>query len=180
MRPNPRDQILLEGERVSLRPLTIADAEEMLLFARDPEVTRYLPWSSNTDLTMVRSFLREQISRRHRNESLGFAVILRSTGAMIGSTDLMDLKRTKGEAEFGYILARPFWGNGLMTESALLTLDCGRSELNLKRIFAWADQENLASRRVLEKCGLSLSTTETRLVKGENRIYVRYDLNASR
>ena len=176
-RPNPRDKIRLESERLYLRPLAVEDAEEMLVFARDPEVTRYLPWSSNTDLSMVQAFLREQINRRRRNESLGFAALLRSTGAMIGSTDLMDLKRSKGEAELGYILARPYWNRGLMTEAALLTRDYGINEIGLTRLHAWADSENLSSCRVLEKIGMIQTASETRLVKGEERSYVRYDIS---
>lgn len=175
IRPNRRDSLRLESDRLILRPLAVEDAEEMLLFARDPEVTRYLPWSSNTDLSLVRSFLREQISRRRRNESLGFSVILRATGAMIGSTDLMDLKRTKGEAELGYILARPYWNQGLMTESARLTLNYALTELGLTHVHSWADGDNAASRRVLEKIGMAHTLTQTRLVKGEERPYVRYD-----
>ncbi|MEI6432238.1 MAG: GNAT family N-acetyltransferase [bacterium] len=177
-RPHRHDSVHLVSERLTLRPLALDDAEDMLLFARDPEVTRYLPWSPNADLSTVRTFLRDQVNRRRRNESLGLAVVLRATNAVIGSTDLMELKRIPGEAELGYILARPYWGQGMMTESARLTLAYGFSEMALSSIHAWADEENFASRKVLQKIGMAFVTTEQRVVKGDQRTYVRYQTSA--
>jgi ribosomal-protein-alanine N-acetyltransferase len=173
--PN-REDIVLLGERVLLRPLAARDADEMFVFASDPEVTKYLPWEAETNVAMVRGFLQDQVTRRRRGESVGFAVVHRETGVMIGSTDLMELKAVRGQAEIGYLLARSHWNQGLMTEAARLTLGYGFSALNLNRIIAWADEDNRASRRVLEKVGMTLSGSEYRFVKSERRPYVRLEI----
>ena len=99
---------------------------------------------------------------------------------MIGSTDLMDLKVVKGQAELGYLLAKPYWGIGLMTEAARLTIDFGFRCLKLKTIIAWADEENLASRRVMEKLGMERTGDERRIVKGVVRPYVCYSIQRAR
>lgn len=173
--PN-RENVLLEGPRVLLRPLAVADAEDMYAFASDPFVTRYLPWEPAPSADAVRPFLQDQVGRRKRGESLGFAIVDRATGAMVGSTDLMDLKAVRGQAELGYLIARPYWGQGWMTEAAALTADYGFREMNLGRLVAWADEENAASRRVMEKLGMRLAGAEVRTVKGEQRPYVRYEV----
>lgn len=173
--PN-REHIVLTGQQVLLRPLTVTDAEAMLVFASDPQVTRFLPWTPETNVETVRSFLADQVGRRKRGDALGFAVVSRETGVMIGSTDLMNLRAARGEAELGYLLHRDFWGRGVMTEAAHLTLSYGFEEMGLQRVYAWADQENQGSRRVLEKQGMQAALTEMRLVKGERRPYVCYEI----
>jgi [ribosomal protein S5]-alanine N-acetyltransferase len=171
-----RENVELEGDRVLLRALSLTDAEEMFPFVSDPEVTRFLPWEPAPNVETVHHFLQEQVLRRKRGDSLGFALILRETGRMIGSTDLMELKAVKGQAELGYLLARPYWGQGIMTEAATLTAAYAFRALNIGRLCAWADQENTGSRRVMEKLGMHLAGTEVRIVKNESRPYVRYEI----
>jgi RimJ/RimL family protein N-acetyltransferase len=177
------DDLILAGDRVLLRPLCVEDAEAMYAYACDPFVTRFLPWEPAPDVDSVRPFLRDQVRKRQRSQALGLAIILKATGQMIGSTDLMDLSfptvlRWHGpkRAELGYLLARPFWGQGIMTEAAGLTLGHAFGALGLTQIFAWADGENQGSLRVLEKLGMCTRGTEIRDIKGERRLYIRYEI----
>lgn len=176
-----RDDICLQGPRVRLRPIREEDAEAMFAYARDPEVTRFLPWEPAPDLESVRPFIVEQVARRRAGEALSLAIVLRETEQVIGSTDLMDLSRPRsGQAELGYLLARPYWGRGLMTEAAELTAGYGFGALGLARLIAFADAENLGSRRVLEKIGMRAQGSEMRAVKKENRLYIRYEMGQVR
>lgn len=167
----------LVGERVTLRPLREADAEAMFTFASDPQVTEFLPWYPSPDVEIVRGFIQQQVARRRRGDSLGLALLYKETGQMIGSTDIMHLKRgRKDTVEFGYILAREFWGLGLMSEAAALTVRYCFETLKRTTVVAWADNENNRSRRVLEKVGLRECGSEWREVKGVTRLYIRYEL----
>ena len=181
------DDLRLVGERVFLRPLCADDAPAMFDYACDPLVTRFLPWEPAPDVESVRPFLEDQVGKRRRGAALGLAVVLKETGQMIGSTDLMDLSfptvlkwHGPKRAELGYLLARPFWGQGIMTEAAGLTLGHAFGALGLTQIFAWADAENASSRRVLEKLGLCTRGSETREVKGARRLYIRYEIGQVR
>jgi len=164
------------GERVLLRPLTAGDAEAMFRIASDPEVVRFLPWSPTPSAEAARPYLVEQEGMRRRGEGLGLAVVLRETGEMVGSTQLMNLRAVRGQGEMGYLLDRAYWGRGMMTEAARLTLCHAFSVLRLSRVLAFADSENLGSRRVLERVGMREWGTEPRTVKGERRLYVRYEV----
>jgi [ribosomal protein S5]-alanine N-acetyltransferase len=171
------EDVVLEGGRIELRPLLAKDAEDMFAYVSDPDVTHYLPWEPALSVDSVRPFLIEQTGRRRRGESVGFSIFWKATGTMIGSTDLMDLKVIKGQAELGYLLSKSYWGLGLMTEAARLTINFGFECLKLKTIIAWADEENIASRRVMEKLGMERSGEERRIVKGVVRPYVCYAIN---
>ena len=170
----------LMGERVFLRPITMDDADGMFSCAGNADVTRFLPWEPAPNVESVRPFLTDQINRRKRGESLAFAILLKETGAFVGSTDLMKLQagHATGEAELGYILAAPFWGSGLMPEAARLTLQFAFGpHLLRKRVSAYADTENTRSCRVLEKLGMTRTGVETRTVKKEKRVYARYEIS---
>ena len=168
--------IELVGERVVLRPVELRDAEDMFPFVADIEVVRFLPWQPASELRGVKAFLEQQRSRRQSGESLAFSVILKETGRVIGSTDLMQLRARNKEVELGYILAREFWGQGFMTEAAALSRDYTFEVLKRQKLIAFADHENIGSRRVLEKIGLREVGSEWRTVKEISRLYVRYEL----
>jgi [ribosomal protein S5]-alanine N-acetyltransferase len=58
------------------------------------------------------------------------------------------------EIEVGYRFLKEHWGHGYATESAQASIDFAFDEVGLDRIVAVALETNIASRRVLEKCGL--------------------------
>ncbi len=177
-KPKPTDlpAISLIGERVLLRPVALRDAEDMFVFVADPQVVHFLPWQPAAELRGVKAFLEQQRERRRSGESLAFAIILQESKTVIGSTDLMQLQAENKEAELGYILAREFWGKGLMTEAAALSRDYAFKELRREKLLAFADHENIGSRRVLEKIGMREAGSEWRTVKEISRLYIRYEL----
>lgn len=169
---------VVEGERVRLRVLRESDAEAMWRIARDPVVTRFLPWEPMASPGSILPFIRDQEARRKRGDALCFAVLDKETNELIGSTDLVDMRRYMSTgAEIGYLLSRDYWGKGIMSEAAGLTAKYAFESLGLKRLVAFADVENRASRRVLEKLGMSQTDNEWRTVKNERRLYLRYEIS---
>ncbi|MEO1260481.1 MAG: GNAT family protein [Bacteroidota bacterium] len=59
-------------------------------------------------------------------------------------------------AELGYWLAEPFWGQGIMTRAVRLTVDYGFEHWDINRIYARPFGTNIASQKVLEKAGFIL------------------------
>jgi [ribosomal protein S5]-alanine N-acetyltransferase len=168
--------IELLGERVVLRPVELRDAEDMFVFVADAEVVRFLPWQTASELRGVEAFLEQQQSRRRSGESLAFSVILKESGKVIGSTDIMQLLARNKPVELGYILAREHWGKGLMTEAATLSRDFVFQTLKRQKLVAFADHENIGSRKVLEKIGMIEAGSEWRTVKEFSRLYICYEL----
>jgi len=73
---------------------------------------------------------------------------------LVGWNGLQYLPESE-ETEVGYLLARPLWGQGLATEGARVSLEFGFSELKCTTIIALAHPDNGASRRVMEKLGMT-------------------------
>jgi [ribosomal protein S5]-alanine N-acetyltransferase len=70
---------------------------------------------------------------------------------MIGLHPQKDVYRLS--AELGYWIGEPFWGKGIATAAVQMMLIHGFETLKLNRIYASIFEHNLASMRVLEKCG---------------------------
>ena len=149
----------------------------MWRIARDPLVTRFLPWEPMASPGSILPFIRDQEARRKRSDALCFAILDKESNQLIGSTDLVDMRRYLNTGgEIGYLLSREYWGRGIMSEAVGLTAQYAFETLKLSRLVAFADIENKASRRVLEKLGMQQTDNEWRHVKGERRLYLRYEM----
>jgi ribosomal-protein-alanine N-acetyltransferase len=83
-----------------------------------------------------------------------WVVEFRGGGEVIGVTGLGHLADGP-EVEVGYRFLRKHWDNGYATEAARASIEFGLDELGLKEIVAVTLSTNLASRRVMEKCGMA-------------------------
>lgn len=130
----------------------------------DGEVMRYLLGGAGG--TMSRGEVEAQVSRFVRHwEERGFglwAVEEKGSGAFVGRIGLMrhDTWPLPDKIEVGWVLDRSRWGLGYATEGALASLRFGFGELGLERVISIAFPQNAASRRVMEKVGLSCEGDE--------------------
>ncbi|WP_025685424.1 GNAT family N-acetyltransferase [Paenibacillus maysiensis] len=83
----------------------------------------------------------------------------RSHSPLLGIASFQQWNEKAGEAQLGYILDRPFWGQGLATEVVEEMLRFGFGSLKLKRIEGRCHEDNQASVRVLIKNKLRLLRT---------------------
>lgn len=148
------DFVLFETERLFVREYNIDDFDAVKAYASDAEVTAYLPWGPADDDTVQRivaSRLKSQIEEaRTRFE---FIVCLKASGEAIGAVGLHlsdDLK----QGDLGFIFNRRFWGSGYASETAQGMLRFGFMNLDLHRITAKCDSENLASEAVMKRIGM--------------------------
>jgi RimJ/RimL family protein N-acetyltransferase len=91
-------------------------------------------------------------------DTYGFGDYLMYTldGPFIGSCSLFFSRiEVAGAVEVGYVLRPEFWGRGYATEMTGAVLAIGFEALHLKRIYAATTADNLPSRRVMEKCGMT-------------------------
>ena len=84
-----------------------------------------------------------------------FAVTLRDGFEVIGAISIEPNEQHR-RAALGYWCALTHWGRGYMTEAVRAVIDDGFRELALNRIHAECHGDNPASRRVLEKAGMTL------------------------
>jgi RimJ/RimL family protein N-acetyltransferase len=90
-------------------------------------------------------------------------LIVRRDATVLGACGLA--KRAPESAELGYWLAFAFWGNGYATEAAGAVIDYAFEDLGYEMLHAGARVSNLASRRVLEKCGFEWTGVELHRIR---------------
>lgn len=142
---------LFETQRLMLRPLTPADAQPIFdTYARDPLVSRFLTWRPHASIADTRAFI---ASTQNATASRNYVLIERATASLAGAFELRRYSPTR--LGYGYLLARPFWGRGLMTEALAAVADWALAQPGIWRIGDVCDTENLASARVMEKAGFT-------------------------
>ena len=162
---------VIETERLLLRPMRVSDAEDMFEYAKDPDVTKYLTWDTHATIQVTKDYLTYVGQRYRTGDCYDFAVVCRADGRMIGTCGFTKFFFTDDAAEIGYVLNPAYQGQGLMTEAVAALLHFGFDHLPLHRIEARFMQENLRSRRLMERVGMTFEgyARESVLVKGMYR-----------
>jgi [ribosomal protein S5]-alanine N-acetyltransferase len=96
---------------------------------------------------------REFFATTPKENELRLAIRLRSTGRLCGGIGLHP-DTQHSEAELGYWIGVPFWGNGYATEAARAVIEYGFQKLKLERIIASHFKGNDRSGRVLQRIGM--------------------------
>ena len=154
--------VYLETERLILRRFTEDDVDILVELDSDPDVMRYLSGGPPTPREDIeRDILPWWLDYYNRFEGYGFwAVVEKSTGTFLGWFHLRPQQgQPTDEPELGYRLRRSAWGKGYGTEGSRALIAKAFTELGARRVFAGTYQDNLASRRVMEKAGMRLVRT---------------------
>lgn len=147
----------LTTSRLHLREFTFDDWTAVLAYQQDPRYLRYYEWTERTIAdaqAFVRMFLDFQSDQPRTKFQL--AVILKTTGQLIGNCGLRLQSDSAVEADIGYELSPDYWGQGYATEAAQAMVKWGFSTFKLHRISAHCLADNVGSARVLEKVGMTL------------------------
>ena len=146
---------VLETDRLTLRRLTLADAEFILQLLNEPSFIRFIGDRGVRTLEDARKYILQGPIASY--ERFGFGLYLTEiteTGEPVGICGL--LKRdTLPDADIGFAFRPPFWGQGYAFESAAAVINYGKDELGQKRILAITSPENDASIKLLEKLGFT-------------------------
>jgi RimJ/RimL family protein N-acetyltransferase len=142
--------MILETERLILRPWREEDAEDLYKYAKDPDVGPAAGWPVHTSVENSLEIIRDVLSAPET-----YAVCLKEDGKAIGSIGFhrKDLAELDDEYELGYWIGKPFWGRGLIPEASCEMLRYAFDDLGMKRIWCGYYDGNLKSRRVQEKLG---------------------------
>ncbi|MBQ1502460.1 MAG: GNAT family N-acetyltransferase [Clostridia bacterium] len=149
-----RDPPTLETRRLTLRKLKKSDWPDVFDYARDPEVTKYLTWSSYNDERDAVKFLAYVLPRYKSGDYCDWAVVERATGRMIGTCGFTSFNFEANSAEVGYVLNRKRWGEEIAPEALRAVLRFGFTYLDLHRIEAHYIVGNEKSLRVMQKVGM--------------------------
>ena len=151
--------LIIETERLILRPLELSDAEAMFTMDNNPNVHKYL-WQNPTQNIEETIKVIEYVQKQYVDNNIGrFATILKATGEFIGWTGIKFITDhvENGNTNFydyGYRLDEKFWNKGYASEATKAWLDYGFKEMKIEKMNAYTHAENGASNHILEKHGM--------------------------
>ena len=147
-------RLLLETERLMLRPFRSDDLELIRSLYSSEEVLRHTPFdtmSADETERHLESIIREWGQPPRRNYEM--AVLLKDTEERIGRAHI-EIDRGTDTGMIGWLLTPEHWGHGYATEMTRVLIDHCFDFFHLHRVNAVCHPDNRASWHVLEKCGL--------------------------
>lgn len=153
---------MIETTRLILRPWREDDAKSLFKYAQDPDIGPIAGWPPHTSVEDSLEIIRTVFAAPET-----YAVILKETKEPIGCCGIMfaDSLHTadmdKGEAEIGYWIGKPYWGQGLIPEAVKALLSRCFNKLSLDAVWCGHYDGNLKSKRVCEKSGFNYHHTNT-------------------
>jgi RimJ/RimL family protein N-acetyltransferase len=158
-------RIYLETGRLTLRRFTADDEDHLFELDSDPAVMRFITGGKPTPRAEIRDRLIPSfLSYYQGSGEFGYwAAEATPSGQFLGLFHFQPAQPAQpgqnGEAELGYRLRRAAWGNGYATEGCRSLIRKGFTELGVQRVTAQTMTVNAASRRVLEKSGMTYVRT---------------------
>lgn len=153
----------LETERLILRPWELSDAEWLYEYAKSPDIGPIAGWPCHTSVENSRDIIKNVLSKPET-----YAVVLKKSGHAVGSIGLMigavsNLPLSNQEAEIGYWIGTPFWGQGLIPEAVNAIMEYAFEQLQLEKLWCGYFDGNVKSKRVQEKCGFRYHHTNSNI-----------------
>ncbi len=150
----------LETERLILRPWKDEDAGALYKYASDERVGPPAGWAPHISVLNSCEIIHLVLSREGT-----FAVVLKETMEPIGSVGIMkkgqgSADMTETEAEIGYWIGVPYWGQGLIPEAVREIQRYCFEEAGMTALWCGYFDGNEKSRRVQEKCGFVYQHTK--------------------
>jgi RimJ/RimL family protein N-acetyltransferase len=143
--------VVLNTERLLLRPLGVADIDEFVEMHDHPEVARFIPRLERP--AAIERLRYAEVEWSQRGYGI-FAVLDRVTGRFLGRAGLK-YWRQFDETELGWVLRRDAWGHGYATEAARACLTWGFSVLTVPYLTAMIHPENSASIGVARRLNMT-------------------------
>ena len=146
--------MLLETDRLVLRPIRGSDFDELFRMNSDPIVMKYIGDGSTRNHKQMCEEIEMLIAYYTKRPGMGvFAIELKTSSEFIGAGGLT-YNTQKAEIELGYRLLAAHWNNGYATEASYALLRHAFQNLHVDKVIASAHEENHLSHKVLNKIGM--------------------------
>jgi ribosomal-protein-alanine N-acetyltransferase len=136
---------------ISLREYADSDLDRLVTLANNQNVSRFLVSTFPYPYMRVDAEWWIGIGSRHNG---AITRVIEYQGVFVGSTGITPQGGWRQHlGEIGYWLGEDYWGKGIATAALRQMTDYGFNQLRFRKLFAGVVAPNIASMRVLEKCG---------------------------
>jgi RimJ/RimL family protein N-acetyltransferase len=161
--------IKLTNDNVTLREFTPEDKYRLAELANNPRIAVNLRDGFPNPYTLVDA---ENFLEKFANQQSALVLAIEYNGEYVGNIGLhkgTDVYRKS--AEIGYFLGEPYWNKGIAVKAVNLICNYGFKNLDIVRIHAGIFEYNLASMRVLEKCGFKKEAIRKKAVFKQGKVW---------
>jgi len=141
----------LSTARLYIRGICKADLDALYEQHKDPVVNRYLPYETWRDRAAAESWFALQSGRVERGDAFQGVIVRVADEAVIGTCIAFHFGAQMRSAHIGYVLRPAFWGRGFMSEAMRAFVGFLHHDLDLHRLMAEVQLENVASIALLER-----------------------------
>jgi RimJ/RimL family protein N-acetyltransferase len=144
----------LQTPRLILRPFGADDLDRLAALMADSDFMRFSlgPYTREQTQAILQKFL----AWEEAGLPSPFAVVLRENHDVLGYCGFLHHPEVAQDIEIGYRLDSAYWNRGLITEAARVVRDHAFTDLKLPRVISLVHPDNIPSRRVAEKIGMTM------------------------
>lgn len=166
--------VRLETERLVLRRFEAGDADALYReFGSNEKMSRYSGWNPYATPEIAQATVREYLESYNDPTSHSWAI--ERNGELAGTIGAYDFDSAANSIEVGFSIAEASWGKGYASEALRAVLRYLVDDEGITQVRAWCASDNVGSRRVLEKCGMTLTNTGRGALVVGDEIFDRLD-----
>ncbi len=145
--------VVLKDKQICLVPLTESHFDDLIQLAQDKRIwSHYAIDGSNSSL--LKASLENSLAEREKGMQYPFVIQWNETGKIIGSTRFLEMQPEHKKLEIGWTWLHPdYWGTNINTACKYLLFTYCFEELQANRVQLKTDENNLRSRKAIEKIG---------------------------
>lgn len=146
---NPFPQ--LSTERLRLRQINSADANEIFILRSDERVMKFIDRPRTKSVDDALQLIQKIEDALTNNDGINWAITLKNDSKLIGTIGYWRIIKEHYRAEIGYLLDPDYYGKGIMQEAFTAIIDYGFIFMRLHSIEANVNPDNAASIKLLER-----------------------------
>jgi len=151
--------ISLSDEKVLLAPLTESLIEQMLPLSGDRDIWRWYT-ADLSEPADLKAWMTNRLRETERGEKMSYAVVIKSTNEVIGSSSFGHIEWKEKCIEIGWTwLGKKYLGTGLNKHMKFLMLSHAFERMEIERLELRTDEVNVRSRKAIEKIGATFDGT---------------------
>ncbi|MER3114496.1 GNAT family N-acetyltransferase [Bacillus altitudinis] len=147
----PQSFPTIHTESLILKQATITDAEDMHIYLSNETVCRYMGIDAHETIEDTKGEINWYDNIFKEQTGIRWGISLKNNPTIIGSCGFLNLEKQHLRTEIGYELHHDHWRKGIMKEAITAVLRYGFQEMNLNRIEALIDPQNITSVKLLEQ-----------------------------
>lgn len=146
----------IETKNLMLRRMCHNDINDLFEMRKDPRMSEYTDTKLEEHINETMAYIEKMNKGVDDNKWIIWAIEHKQTKKVIGSISIWNINIEQKSGELGYGIIPDYQGQGLMKESLLSAVQYGFNVMNLTKLDAYTEENNINSIKLLKKCNFIL------------------------